>query len=275
MDTTSIIGKDGTPVIVNSPNNGYGYGRDRDCVEELIVQNTINAGATSNLEATHRNTTAVIGAIGSAARDTIEASNRNGIAGIKETSDVGRDNIRETSRAGSDNIRETARGASENLRETARVGADLAGSISDLRSAIERTNGESRLSMALASGEIRELINTTAASNLMAIKDNGFAIREEGCKTREVVNDRFYTLNTEMLKGFAASQLEALRNKCDLEKQIAEICCCVEKDGNVTRSLVLAENTKRLESELQEARLKAAIAGLGTCSNGNGNGNGK
>ncbi len=218
----------------------YGYHKN-DCLEELLVLGALHNGQITTLTAVADGTRDTVKAIGDSGRDNIDATNRVGIAAIKETSDASRDNIRETSR----------------------VGADLASAVSESRAAIERTNGESRLNSAVLAGEIRELIGQTSATNLLAIKDNGFAIREEGCKTREVVNDKFYLLNTEMLKGFADNKYEALKNKCELEKQIAEICCCVDEAAARTQALILAENTKRLESELQEARLKAAIAGLG------------
>lgn len=259
MESTHIIGKDGTPVIVTGGHDSYG--RRDDCVEEMIVQNTIHTGTVSNLNATHRNTADVLSAVAQGTRDSMEASNRNGIAGIKETSDVGRDNIRETSRAGSDNIRETARGASDNLRETARVGADLAGGISDLRSAIERTNGESRLATTISSGEIRELINTVGSANLMAIKDNGFAIREEGCKTREKVLEESYRTREKSAEQHAALQLQQCKDHAALLAQNAAldvkvsglkeaICCCIKEATAGTE-------IKRLESALLDAKFAA------------------
>lgn len=236
MDTSNtVIGKDGYPFVVNSGGND----RRDDCVEELITLGALHNGQIN-----------LLNAIGQGTRDSMEASNRNGIAGIKETSDTGRDNIRETSRAGSDNI-----------RETARVGADLSAAISESRAAIERTSGESRLNTAVLAGEIRELIGTTSTTNLLSIKDNGFAIREDGCKTRERVIEEAYRTREKAAEHFAALQLQECKDFAALTAQNAAldakvsglkeaICCCIDKSAAET-------NIKRLESELLDAKFAA------------------
>jgi len=137
MENSTLIGKDGYPVITNTSGN-HG-GDDSHFLAELIHTNSIAD-----------NSRAVLNAITQGTYAATEASNRNGVAGIKETSEAARNN----------------------LRETARVGSDLAGAVSDTRSAIERVNGESRLATAIAAGEIRELISRTASDNLVAQKEN-------------------------------------------------------------------------------------------------------
>lgn len=249
-ETTSIIGKDGTPIVTQTGHAGhgnYGYGHN---LENLITQNTINAGAASNLDATHRNTSNVLNAVADAARD----------------------NIRETSRAGSDNTRETARAGSDNIRETARVGSDISHDISEsrsglsrdiaeLRSAIERTGGESRLSTAIASGEGRELTNKVGTDNLIAIKENGFTIREQACMTREKVLEEAYRTREKAAEQFASLQLQNCKEHADLKQGQAtltakldglkdSICCCVKEAA--------AESTiERLKSEVLNSKFAA------------------
>lgn len=257
--------KDCLPELLLSGNINDGFTGTLNAVHNSTSHNlnALQTGFTGNLNAVHQNTASVIASSAQGTRDAMEASNRNGIAVLKEVADASRDSIRETARVGFDNI-----------RETSRVGSDLAKDVSDARSSVERTSAENRLQMAIASGEIRELIGTTSTVNLLAIKDNLAAIKEEscknvmetikqGCETREVVKDKFYELNTEMLKGFANTQLEALKNKCDLEAKIAE-CCCEQKaltisESNATRALILAEGQRRLESENADLRLKVLL----------------
>lgn len=255
MDTTTILP---TPPTSGAIVQSSGHGYNDNGLESLILSNSIADNSRAVLAAIANGDAAIIAAdqaghlinqkaTGDGTVASINATNLNGTANLKATYDAQVAGIEAANRNGVANITSTERNSGE------------------IRMNVAKEAGESRLATAMGNSEIRELIRETSTDNLVAIKENGFAIREEGCKTRETVNDRFYALNTEMLKGFADNKFEALKNKCELEKQIAEICCCVEKDGNITRTLVLSENTKRLESELQEAKLKAAIAGLGKC----------
>ncbi|MGL5113598.1 MAG: hypothetical protein ACRC6O_13275 [Flavobacterium sp.] len=221
-----------------------------NCQNDLILQGNLHNQIGSGVRDAIKETS-------DAARDAMEASNRNGIAAIKETSDSARDNIRETSR----------------------VGHDLSKDISDARSESSRGDAEGRLQTAIISGEIRELVNTTAASNLIAIKDNGFSIREEGCKTREKICDtehnltkQIFSLEKETLKGFHQTQLEALKNKCDLEAKLAECCCELKalslSENNATRALILSEGQKVLAAENSNLKLELLLK-----NNSKGNGN--
>lgn len=231
------------------------YGRRDSCVEDLIVLNAINTAQGNTISAIADGTRDAVKETADGTRTTtkaaydaglaaVEAANRNGIAAIKETSDASRDNIRETSRAGSDNI-----------RETSRVGSDLASQLS-----------EARLAMAIADGLIRKDIADSSRDNLIAIKDNGFAIREEGSRTREKLCEvehnlekSIFAVEKETLKGFHQTQLEALKNKCELEAKIDAICCCVDKDGAATRALIEANANKVLERENSDLRWKIAL----------------
>lgn len=217
----TVVGKDGYPTVVST----NGYGRNDDYLSELLT----------------------LKAIGDGTRDTVDSVNRTGIAGIKETSDRGSDNI----------------------RETARVGADLSSAISDARSAVERANGESRLSMAIASGEIRELINTTSTTNLIAIKENGYAVREEGCKTRETVLVDGSKTREKSAEQFAALQLQACKDAAALAAQIAECCCEQKQEAAATRALILAEGQKRTEDALRNAQQDILLLKLSNSKPGN------
>lgn len=190
------------------------------CLADLIQDNAINNGNTSILNAIHNGTSAIISSTAQGTRDSMEAANRNGIAGIKETGDVGRDN----------------------LRETSRVGQDLGFAISESRAAVERTSLEARLSTQVAAAEIREDINSTTRDNLVGIKDNFAAIREEGGKTREhtfrdinivdrdVLKEGSHGREVTLVEGaktreredahFAKLELQACANKNDIEKTI-------------------------------------------------------
>ncbi len=233
--------------------------RRDDCLSDLVVLNAINTASNGLNNAIADGTRDAIKAAHDAGIASTEAANRNGIAGIKETADASRDAIRETSR----------------------VGSDLANAISDTRSSIERTSLENRLATQVIAGELRQSINDTSRDNLIAIKDNGFAIREEGCKTREVVFSESCKTREEILKGFHQTQLEALKNKCELDARILsescetraliEKCCCEQKEqAAVTRALILSEGQKRLETENADLRLKLVLRD--SCG---GNGNGK
>lgn len=260
MNTTTVLPTPPTSGAIVT--GGYENGYD-NALAELITNNNVADNGRAILAAIANGNASIIAADQAAHLANQKATMDASVAGINATNLNGVSNIEAINRNGLAGITSTERNAGE------------------IRMNVAKEAGESRLAGAISAGEIRELINKTGFDNIVAIKDNGFAIREEGCKTREAEAAHFAALQyqaeknkndieKEMLKGFAATQLEALKNKCELEKQIAEICCCVEKDGNITRSLILAENTKRLETELQEARLKAAIAGLGTCDKGNG-----
>ncbi len=126
---------------------------------------------------------------------------------------------------------------------------------------------EGRLSTIINGSEIRELISSTATTNLMATKD-------EGCKTREVLGAQIWGLEKETLKGFATTQYEALKNKCELEAKLAECCCKLEMEHANTRALILAEGNKRCESENANLRMELLLRKCGGSSNGNGQGNG-
>jgi hypothetical protein len=279
-----------TTILPTPPTSGAivtgGYDRGYDnAVAELITNNNVADNGRAILTAIANGDAEVIaaGQVGHLANQKatmdasvagINATNLNGVAGIKETSDASRDNIRETSR----------------------VGSDLGHAISDARSSVERTSAENRLATAIAAGEIRELIGKTGFDNLVAVKDNGFAVREEGCKTRETVlidgcktreqeAEHFSKLQyqaeknkndieKEMLKGFHTTQLEAQKNACELAAKLAECCCKLEMEHFTTRALILAEGTKRLESENSNLRMELLLKKCGNSGNGNpGNGN--
>ncbi len=157
--------------------------------------------------------------------------------------------------------------------------------------ATQKSISDTALASALAFGEVRNNIATESAVASINAKDIQLAIYKDGAHTREESAEAIAavalqaakdtaalaleackntdSIQREMAKGFADTQYKALEAKCALEAKIAEICCCTEKavsaDGERTRGLIALENQRRLEAELAEARLKAAIAGLGSC----------
>lgn len=299
MDTTTILPTPPTSGAIVQSSGGYGYD---NALAELITNNNVADNGRAILTATANGDAAIIAAdqaghlvnqkaTGDGTVASISATNLNGTANLKAIGDASVANLKATYDAQVAGINQTNLGTVSVTKAVTDSGSLNLSSIErnsgEIRMNVAREAGETRLATAIANGEIRELINEKSTDNLIAIKENGFAIREEGCKTRETVlrdgcdtreqeAEHFAKLQyqaeknkndieKEMLKGFAAIQLQQCKDTAELAKQIAEVCCCVEKDGNITRTLILAENTKRLESELQEARLKAAIAGLGTC----------
>ncbi len=229
-------------IVTGGYDNGYG-------LSELITNNNIAETSREILAALGTGNASIIANAGVHSVAALNATNLASVSNLKATGDASVAGIKTTT----DGITSVNKNVYDGV-----VSSLNATSLSAV--ATQKAISDSALANALTAGETRELINTTAYATALGLKDNGFAIREEGCKTRE-----------EVIKGNAVLALQACKDNAELAKQIAEICCCVERDGNITRSLVLAENTKRLESELQEARLKAAICGLGRCSTGNGN----
>lgn len=277
MDTTTILPTPPTSGAIVHSGGNYDRG---DCIEELITNNNIADNSRAILTAIANGNAAIIAADQTGHLVNQKTTGDASVANLKATYDAQVASINATNIGIVSATKAVTDNGIANLGATERNAGEI-------RMNIAKESGENRIQTAIASGEIRELINTTATTNLLAIKDNLHAIDKEGCRTREVVfaescktreqeAEHFAKLQyqaeknkndieKEMLKGFAATQLEALKNKCELESKLAECCCELKEDGAATRALILSENTKRLETELQEARLKAAIAGLGNC----------
>jgi hypothetical protein len=242
MDTSSIIGKDGTPVIVNSPNrNGY---------DQNMYQNDWGHGLYDLLNANNiaDNSRAVLNAIQFGTAQAVEATHRVGVAGIKETSDASRDN----------------------LRETARVGTELSHDISESRAAIERTSAEGRLATAISSGEIRELVREATTTNLLAIKDTDKDVLKESCETRQLLQSVATTnllqikdIQRDVFAEACKTREESFKQFAQLQKDIAECCCENKLLVKDTQALIIAQTSDRKNDELAELRLKLAILSNG------------
>ena len=230
-------------------------------VHSVAALNATNLASVSNLKAT-----------GDASVAGINATSLNGVAGIKQTTDA--------AVAVSKNVTDGIVSVTKNVTDGT---VSVTKAVTDSAFLASQSAAEGRLTTVINGAEIRELINSTAVTNLIATKD-------EGCKTREQEASHFAALSLqacenkndlekELLKGFHTTQLEAQKNACELAAKIAE-CCCEQKlltiqQSNDTRTLILAESTKRCESENANLRMELLLRKCGGNSgNGNGNGNG-
>lgn len=252
MDTTTILPTPPTSgAIVQS--SGYGYD---NAIAELITNNNIADNSRAVLTAIANGDAAIIAADQAGHLINQKATMDAAVSGINATNLNGVSNTEATNRNGIANITSTERNSGE------------------IRMNIAKEAGESRVANAISAGEIRELINKTGFDNIVATKDNGFAIREEGCKTREAVftescktreilGQKLWDLEKETLKGFHQTQLEAQKNEAKLAAQIAKCCCENEiltiKQGTETRALILSENTRKCEQENTELRTRLMI----------------
>lgn len=132
-------------------------------------------------------------------------------------------------------------------------GVSVIKQVTDNAVAINKAISDSALSNALSAAEIRELISTTANSNLIATKDAYASVLLQFEKGKNET-DR------EILKGFAATQYKALEDKAELQRQISECCCEMKTESDRTRALILSENSKRLETEVADLRMKVLLS---------------
>lgn len=253
MDTT-ILPTPPTSGAIMTNGNGYDNG-----LAELITNNNIADTRGDILTAIASGNAAIIAADQAGHLINQKATGDASVAGINATNLNGVSNTEATNRNGLANITSTERNSGE------------------IRMNIAKEAGESRLATAIGNSEIRELIRETATDNLVAIKDNGFAIREEGCKTREVVftencktreilGQKLWDLEKETLKGFHQTQLDAHKNKEELARQLAECCCENKLLQKETQALILSENTRKCEIENQELRTRLMILSGGVLS---------
>lgn len=232
MDTVVLPTPPTSGAILHTGNrDGYdrGCGRDNRCVEEMIIQNTINDGN----------------------RDI-----------LREVANASRDNLRETAGNGRDNLRETGRFGVDNLRETSRIGSALEAAICKVGHEVEKTSAENRVQTLVAAERISENVNRTTLANLLAIKETQRDVDKENAKTREILGQKMWDLEKETLKGFAATQLEALKNKCEIESKIAECCDEQKREAEKTRELIRAERTRELEDRLRDCKVELEISRL-------------
>ncbi len=280
MDTTTILPTPPTSgAIVQSSGNGNNYDA---CVAELITNNNIADNSRAILTAIANGDAAIIAADQAGHLVNQKSTYDAQVAGLNATNLNGNSNLKATGDASVANLKATydAQVAGINATNLGAVSATKAVTDSGLANltSTERNAGENRLQTAIASGEIRELINKSGFDNLVAIKDNGFAIREEGCKTRELVlieshktrekeAEHFAALQLqacinkndiekEMLKGFSNTQLEALKNKEELARQIAKCCCEGELREAQTQALIIKQSAEATKDELQETRFE-------------------
>jgi hypothetical protein len=222
MDTTSIIGKDGTPVIVNSPGS-HSYG-DSGWNQNNGLFDLLNANNIAE------NSRAVLQAIQYASNQGIEASNRVGIAAIESSNRSGIASVEATNRSGVAAVEATNRIGIAGIKETTDVGFSVLAGIS-----------EARLATVVGNGEIRQLVEHTATTNLLAIKDADYKAQLESSKTRE----------------------EAARQFALLAAQIAECCCEGKLLAKDTQALVIAQTSERKSDELSDLRTQLAILSAG------------
>lgn len=238
MDTTTILPTPPTSGAVVQSNGYKGYD---NALAELITNNNIADNSRAVLTAIANGDAAIIAADQAAHLANQKATMDASISGINAANLNGVANTEATNRNGLANITSTERNAGE------------------IRMNVAKEAGESRLAAAIGNSEIRELIRETTTDNLIAIKDNGFAIREEGCKTREHLGQKLWDLEKETLKGFHQTQLEAQKNEAKLSAQLAECCCENKLLQKETQALILSENTRKCEAENQELRTKLMI----------------
>lgn len=243
MDTV-VLPTPPTSGAILSSGNGYG-----NAIAELITNNNIAD-----------NSRAVLAAIANGDAAIIAADQAGHLVNQKATYDAQVAGINQTNLGAVSTTKAVTDSGSLNLSSTERNSAEI-------RMNVAREAGETRLATAIANGEIRELINEKNTDNLMAIRDNGFAIREEGCKTRELVLIEGHKAREKEAEHFAALQLQACINKNDIEKeifknkeelarQIAACCCSNELMQKDTQALILKQTTDRYKDEIEASRFK-------------------
>lgn len=238
MENT-VIGKDGYPMVVST--GGYDRGFNTNGLEELITNNNIADTRGDILSAIATGTAAVIAADQAGHLVNQKATGDASVAGINATNLNGVSNIEATNRNGLAGITSTERNSGE------------------IRMNVAREAGESRLASAINSSEIRELISERATTNLVAIKDNGFLIREEGCKTRERVLEESYRTRERSDDHFAKLLLEAEKTKAAILLELCKCCDEQSKEAAATRALILSEGQKRLETENQRLQFELLL----------------
>ncbi len=236
MDTTTILPTPPTSgAVVQTSNGSYGEG----FFPFWATINEVNRNGAANLQATHEANVADLNAINLASVAGINATNLGTVSVTKNVND------------GTVSVTKSITDAAvANINATSLASVSVTKAVTDLA-----------LSSALTAGETRELINTTSYASLIAAKDNGFAIRDEGCKTRETI-----------LTTSAAAALQACKDAAELAKQIAE-CCCEQRlltlqQGNETRALILSESTKRCEADNAALRQENLLLRINEKGNG-------
>lgn len=257
MDTTTILPTPPTSgaIVQSSGNNGYDA-----CVAELITNNNIADNSRAVLTAIANGNAAIIAADQAGHLVNQKTTGDASVANLKATYDAQVAGINQTNLGTVSTTKAVTDGSSLNLSSTERNSAEI-------RMNVAREAGETRLATAIANGEIRELISEKSTTNLIAIKDNGFAIREEGCKTRELVlieshktrekeAEHFAALQLQACKDTSAILLESERNKAALAAQIAKCCCENELLQKETQALILKQTTDRYKDEIEASRFK-------------------
>lgn len=283
MDTTTILP---TPPTSGAIVQSSGYDRGYDCIESLILSNNIADNSRAVLAAVTNGTAAIIAAdqaghlvnqktTGDASVANLKATMDASVAGINSTNMSGTANLKATSDSqiasiNATNISSVAGINATNLGAVSTTKAVTDGTVSSLNAtnlsgvATQKAVSDAALASALANAEIRELVNTTSAANLMATKDSLVALKDDGCRTREQSAAQYAAIQLEACKNTdaiqreilttsAAAALQACKDAAALAAQIAE-CCCEQKlltlqQGNETRALILAESTKRCEAD--------------------------
>lgn len=246
MDTTTILPTPPTSgaIVQSSGNNSYDA-----CVGELITNNNIADNGRAILTAIANGDAAIIAADQAGHLVNQKATSDAGIANLKATYDAQVAGINQTNLGTVSTTKAVTDNGTLNLSSTERNSAEI-------RMNIAKEAGETRLAAAIASSEIRELINEKSTDNLIAIKDNGFTIREEGCKTREFVLIEAYKTREKEAEHFAALQLQGEKDRSALAAQIAKCCCENELLQKDTQALILKQTTDRYKDEIEATRFK-------------------
>lgn len=256
MDTTTILPTPPTSgAIVQSSGKGYDNG-----LSDLILSNNIADNSRAVLTAVSGGNAAIIAADQAGHLINQKTTGDASVANLKATYDAQVAGINATNLGVVSTTKSVTDNGFANISSTER-------NSSEIRQNLAKESGETRLATAISNGEIRELINLRSAENQMAIKDNLTEILKEGSKTREKFAEHFAALELqaernkndiekEVLKGNAALALQACKDTAALSAQIAKCCCENEMLQKDTQALILKQTQDRKNDELLELRFK-------------------
>lgn len=236
--------------IYGDLDNGYrnrgGYGED--CLADLINSNAMSDGFRGTTDSVYKSGNDAIAAIQQAQTDLNGNINRAGLHAVEATRDVG-------SKIQSD----LCHGFRDVVSE---VGSGFRNLTSDVHSGFTSITRDVNVGFANVARDVCEVRKEICdVKHEVAISTKEILLENAKCegRTRE-----------ELLKGFHATQLEALKNKCDLEAKLAACCCELEgkidAQGSMTRELILAQAAAAKDTAIADLKLQVAILG-----NNNGN----
>jgi len=238
----------------------------KELITGQFLQTEIRAANISDLETANRNQTAVLNAVNLANVADLNAINLSGVNVVKNITDatvLTNKAIGDTTTSVIKNITDGTILVNKSISE---VAAQTALNSAENRLAVAVASGEMRLATEISDNLTRGNIATGATADAIAAKDIQLAVYKDGSHTREEAAEAIAELALQTSRETAALALQAAKDTAAILLEVSKICCCtkdaVTADGERTRGLIAADNTRRLESELAEARLKAAIADL-------------